>query len=66
MNPSPDQNKPNPSRLKVEWKDSAWFPPVLARSRFPHPRGQRIFWPLQIITDPTVNLGRTVTLENKL
>jgi hypothetical protein len=46
--------------LPVDWKDCAWFPPVLARRR---PGGRRpVFWPVQIITDPTVCASRTLDL----
>jgi len=50
------------SRLPVVWQDAAWFPPVLAGARFPQPRRRRIFWPVQIITDPTVCVGRAISL----
>ena len=55
-------NSARPNRLAVNWQDSAWFPPVLAGARFPQARRRRIFWPVQIITDPTVCVGRTVSL----
>ena len=55
-------NAARPNRLPVDWQDSAWFPPVLAGARFPQPRRGRIFWPMQIITDPTVCVGRTISL----
>lgn len=45
--------------LPVTWHDSAWFPTV-GRQR-PHSRRQ-VNWPVQIITDPTVCLGRTFIL----
>ena len=47
-------------QLPVNWQDSAWFPPVLSKARFPHPRRRPIHWPVQIITDPTVCVGRTI------
>jgi len=62
VKPSRKSNSARASRLPVDWQDSAWFPPVLAGARFPQSRRQRIFWPVQIITDPTVCLGRTVSL----
>ena len=49
------------AQLPVNWQDSAWFPPVLARSRRSGNR-RPVNWPVQIITDPTVCLGRTVTI----
>lgn len=52
--------RPNP--LPVQWQDSAWFPPVLSGTRFPQARRRRVFWPVQIITDPTVCVGRTITI----
>jgi len=62
MKPDHKKKSLRPSRLPVDWQDSAWFPPVLAKARFPQPRRRRIFWPMQIITDPTVCVGRTVSL----
>jgi hypothetical protein len=48
-------------RLPVDWKDCAWFPPVLAGKRAGPARHRRpVFWPVQIITDPTVCASRTV------
>ena len=60
----PDRNKTSvrKARLLVNWQDSAWFPTVLAKSRFPHPRRRPIHWPVQIITDPTVCVGRAINV----
>jgi prepilin-type N-terminal cleavage/methylation domain-containing protein len=46
--------------LPVRWEDCAWFPTVLARKRAVARRP--VFWPVQIITDPTVCASRTVDL----
>ncbi len=48
--------------LPVQWQDAAWFPPVLLRGRWNGFRRRPIFWPHQIITDPTVCQGRTIEL----
>lgn len=46
-------------RLPVAWEDCAWFPPVLAGKRSGSRRHRRrVFWPVQIITDPTVCASR--------
>jgi hypothetical protein len=55
-------NPRRPVQVPVQWQDSAWFPPVLAAARFPQPRRRRVYWPVQIITDPTVCVGRTMSL----
>lgn len=60
MKPDRKKSQPRKAQLPVSWQDSAWFPTVLAKSRFPHPRGRQIHWPVQIITDPTVCSGRTL------
>lgn len=47
-------------RIIVAWQDCAWFPPVLAGQRG-HARRQRpVYWPVQIITDPTVCASRAL------
>jgi hypothetical protein len=50
-------------RLAVAWRDSVWFPPVLAEGRYraEHPR-RPVVWPTQIITDPTTCAARTLNL----
>jgi hypothetical protein len=45
--------------LPVRWEDCAWFPTVLARKRAVR---RPVYWPVQIITDPTVCASRTVDL----
>ncbi len=60
MKPDRKKSPTRKAQLPVIWKDSAWFPTVLAKSRFPHPRRRPIHWPVQIITDPTVCVGRTI------
>jgi hypothetical protein len=59
MKPKRKSSSARRATVPVNWQDSAWFPPVLAKSRFPHPRRHPIHWPVQIITDPTVCVGRT-------
>lgn len=50
-----------PRRILVAWQDCAWFPPVLAGKRAGHLRQRRpVYWPVQIITDPTVCVSRAL------
>jgi hypothetical protein len=63
MKPQRKKSPARKSQLSVSWQDSAWFPPVFAQSRFPNPRSRRIHWPVQIITDPTVCVGRAVNVQ---
>jgi prepilin-type N-terminal cleavage/methylation domain-containing protein len=61
MNPRPFKNLSRTQQsLPVRWEDCAWFPTVLARKRAAARRP--VFWPVQIITDPTVCASRTVDL----
>ncbi len=58
-------NRHHPSRLRrrlpVAWQDCAWFPPVLAGKRGGSGRRRRpVYWPVQIITDPTVCASRAL------
>ena len=46
-------------QLPVVWQDSVWFPTV---GRFRSPPRRPVNWPVQIITDPTVCLGRAFSL----
>jgi hypothetical protein len=57
------QNQSHGSRrLAVVWRDSIWFPPVLAHARTSSVQPRRpVLWPVQIITDPTVCAARTLT-----
>jgi prepilin-type N-terminal cleavage/methylation domain-containing protein len=56
------QNPSRPQRrLPIAWQDCAWFPPVLAGKRGGSARRQRrVYWPVQIITDPTVCASRAL------
>jgi len=48
-------------RILVAWQDCAWFPPVLAGKRTGAVRQRRpVYWPFQIITDPTVCASRAL------
>lgn len=61
MKSRPSKKLRSTQSLPVVWKDCAWFPPVLARKRTTAGR-RRVYWPVQIITDPTVCASRTVDL----
>jgi hypothetical protein len=59
--------QPHPRRAKhlpVVWQDCAWFPPVLAGKRSGSARHRRpVYWPVQIITDPNVCIGRALSIH---
>jgi hypothetical protein len=62
MNPNrPKHSRPH-RQLPVTWQDSVWFPPVRAQLGTTRSPRRPVNWPVQIITDPTVCVGRTVSL----
>lgn len=61
MKPERKKQPARSARLPVNWQDSAWFPPVFAKSRRSGDR-RPVNWPVQIITDPTVCVGRTISI----
>lgn len=63
MKPRPVKHLKPTQSLRVVWKDCAWFPPVLARKRAAS-RRRPVFWPVQIITDPTVCASRAVDVNH--
>lgn len=63
MSPRPNRKLKQTQSLPVVWQDCAWFPPVLARKRTVAGR-RPIYWPVQIITDPTVCASRTVDVTH--
>ena len=56
-----------PRRAKivpVVWQDCAWFPPMLVGKRSGRSRlRRRVYWPVQIITDPNVCAGRALFIN---
>jgi len=56
------QNHPGTrQRLTIAWRDCIWFPPVLIANRAGKWRRRHTtFWPVQIITDPTVCVSRAI------
>jgi hypothetical protein len=61
MMPQRHQESRPRRRLDVAWQDCAWFPPVLAGKRgVAAARRHRVYWPVQIITDPTVCASRAL------
>lgn len=60
MNPKPQNHSRQQRQIIVAWQDCAWFPPVLAGKRAGNVRRRPVYWPVQIITDPTVCASRTL------
>lgn len=48
--------------LPIQWQEAVWFPPVLLRSRLGGVRRRPVFWPHQIITDPTTCQARAIDI----
>ena len=60
MTPNRQSHLRRQRRLPVTWHDCAWFPPVLAGKAGGSRRGRQVYWPVQIITDPTVCASRAL------